>query len=817
MRWHSAKFATTVLIILTSLLSWQACAHLVKDLDNERWVEFNDNITIADSNNAIYFHQDPLSQLSLSYLKNNGILFEQYPKKVFNEGFTSSGYWLKMHLRSDTLEHNRWLMEIGYPLLDHLEVYIENEDGARLKQYLLGDLQSFTHRPIQHRNFVIPLDFSQHKIQTLYINVQTSSSMQLPVQFWQRDHFIEAHSTEQYGLGMYYGMMLVMFLYNLFLWLSFRDQSYLLYIAYIASFAALQLATSGIGYQFVWQDSTYFQQLAVPLTIALVGVFGTAFSRSFLHTQRYNRSADRALLSCLVLSAFTGVLAFVVDTSTVMAIAGPVVLAFLLVILYASTVTLLQGKREARFFLAAWVAFIIGGLVTISTIFGILPNNMLTIHASKIGSVFEIVLLSFALADRINLLQAEKKAAENQVKKELQRKTESLLESNRLKNDFLATISHEFRTPLNGILGSLELAKDGDKAELLSSIANARVSANEMLELVDNVLTYTELQAGSRIATPCNTELSSTLKNFADKIQPLCNAKGLGFELMISDDMPDNLLIDFKCLQHALKALIDNAIKFTNEGHIRLAVSWLNLHEESCIQFEIQDTGIGMSADEVQQVQGFMAQADSSHQRRYQGLGIGLSLVRAACLCLHGDIHISSEKDKGTNAQLRIPAKEPLDLNQSVHPLALHQDDSLSDQELRGHVLIVEDNTINQKVLRSMLGRMQLKVDIADNGEKALEKLQQTKDYHYDLIFMDCQMPVMDGFEATKRIRSSASVEATIPIIAVTANAMSGDEQQCLDAGMNDYLSKPINIEQVRHIVFKWLPAFNQAAASGQQ
>lgn len=807
MRWHRAACVTTLLIILTSMLSWESRAHLVKNLSDERWVVFNDNITIADNNGAIYYHRDPLSQFSLSYLKNHNILFDQYPKEAFNEGFTSSGYWLKMHLRSDTQENNNWLLEIGYPLLDHLEVYIEGEDGKPLQQYLLGDLQPFNNRPLQHRNFVIPLDFSQHKVQILYINVQTSSSMQLPIQFWQRDHFIEQHASEQYGLGVYYGMMLVMFLYNLFLWLSFRDRSYLLYIAYLAAFASLQLATSGIGYQFVWTDSTYFQQLAVPLTISLVGVFGTAFTRSFLYTRRYNRSADQALLFCMAISVLTGILTFMLDTSTIMAIASQVVVAFLLAILYASTMTLLQGKREARFFLAAWVAFIIGGLVTILTIFGVLPTNILTIHASKIGSAFEIVLLSFALADRINLLQAEKKAAENQVKKELERKTESLLESNRLKNDFLATISHEFRTPLNGILGSLELAKEGDKNELLSSIANARVSANEMLELVDNVLTYTELQAGNRIATPCNTELPVVLQNFADKIQPLCHAKELGFELVICDDMPANLLIDFKCLQHALKALIDNAIKFTNNGHICLTVSWLNLQEDSFVQFEIQDTGIGMSEDEVHQVQGFMAQADSSHQRRYQGLGIGLSLVRATCLCLHGDIYISSEKGQGTLAQLRIPASEPLDFNNSSGALDLNQEDSLSQQELRGHVLIVEDNTINQKVLRSMLSRLKLKVDIADNGEKALEKLQQDKPYHYDLIFMDCQMPVMDGFEATKRIRSSASIEATIPIIAVTANAMSNDEQQCLDAGMNDYLSKPINIEQMRHIVLKWLPA----------
>ena len=806
-----------LLFTLLGTLATQTQAHLVEG-NQENWLQLTDTTTKVTTADALYVLQDPLSQLSLSYIQNNDLLFSSYPKRVFNEGFTQSGYWLKFHVRNDAQHHHKWLMEIGYPLLDRLNIFVEDDQGNRLNLWQLGDLKPFTERPIEHRNFVVPLDFSEHPIQTVFINVQSSSSVQLPIHLWQSEYFIEQHSNEQYSLGIYYGMMAVMFLYNLFLWVSIRDKSYLLYIGYIASFAALQLATSGIGYQFIWGSSPTLAQLAVPLTIALVGVFGTAFTRSFLHTQTTSRNADRALVACMAMSGFTGLLAFFSTTATVMTLAAPVVLAFLLVILYASLSTLLRGHREARYFLAAWVAFIIGGLVTIVTIFGFLPNNVWTIHASKIGSVFEIVLLSFALADRINILQAEKKAAEQRIKVELEQKAESLMESNRLKNDFLATISHEFRTPLNGILGSLELAADENDGNAVSSLKDARTSANEMLELVDNVLTYTELQSGTRVVSPENVELIPALEYFANSVRPLCAAKNLKFELVLEANLPQRIYIDIKCVRHALKALIDNAIKFTESGHIRLTLSMSEMNRCDCLDIQIQDTGIGMTATELERVTGFMSQGDSSYQRRYQGLGIGLSLVRAVCHCLQGNIHISSHKGEGSTVRLRLPARAASP-QQRPKMIPLADSHSISGQSV-GRVLVVEDNTINQKVLKSMLSRLQLQADIADNGEKALEMLNQTRDYRYDLIFMDCQMPVMDGFEATQHIRDSQLPEADTPIVAVTANAMSGDEKLCLDAGMNDYLSKPINMDQVRVMVSKWLvkqsdetPTANQAKA----
>ena len=785
-------------------------------------VTLSDQITHNSSDGKLLYVEDPLGQWSLPYILSENIQFSPYPKSVFNEGFTSSSYWLKMEIDGSASGKHHWLMEINYPLLDVVNIFILSQDEELLASYELGDLKAFHERSFTHRNFVIPMDFDQQSKQLMYINVHTTSSMQVPLNFWEANHFIEQRSTEQYGLGLYYGMMLVMFLYNFFLWTSIRDNDYLHYIGYIAAFAGLQLATSGLGYQFIWAGSPWFEQIAVPLTIGLVGVFGTTFTRGFLQTRIHHRYADFSLKLCLVLSALICVSSVVFDIATVMSTGKFVVVIFLVTVFYASAAMLMKGQREARFFLAAWVALIVGGMITISMMLGHLPNNLWTTHASKIGSGIEIVLLSFALADRIKILQRAKLHAESLVKKELEERAERLAESNRLKNDFLATISHEFRTPLNGILGSLELAREERGNQLLSSLQDARSSASDMLELVDNVLTYTELQAGNRILSPETTELSPMIRTTVDFVRQRCDAKNLEFELKLLPGLPNHIRADIKCIRHAVKALLENAIKFTEHGKVSVSVGLNRLNERPCLEISITDTGIGMTATELERVQEYFGQADSSMQRQYQGLGIGLSLVRAVCHVMEGQITIDSTKHQGSTINLRLPV-QPLgnsevrlvrDRPETVHITPI--------EHIRGRALIVEDNTVNQRVLSSMLNKLQLQVDVADNGEKALEILNGPRQYHYDMIFMDCQMPVMDGFEATRRIRSASIAEKDCPVIAVTANAMSGDEQRCLDAGMNDYLSKPVAMEKIRTMVVKWMPEDKlrgqaPTGASGQQ
>jgi hypothetical protein len=335
----------------------------------------NDSSTQTTLGNHAYYLEDLTGEYSLFDIveldKSN---FELLTEDSLNKGFTHSTYWMKFSLLDRTIDKKTqsWKLETTYPLLDYLDIYIVDEQ-KNIEHIKLGDTYLYNQRPIDHRNFIIPIPLHDNERKDIYIRIATSSSMQVPIFIWHPDFFFEAHSTEQYGLGLYYGMMLVMFFYNFFLWFSIRDSNYLWYIGYIASFAILQATTSGLSYQYLWPNSPWLESIAPPVSIALVGFFGTAFTRRFLHTRQYHVVADNLLRSVLGLSAVVFVLSFIADTATVMALAKVVVLAFLLFILYASVAMLLRGHRQARFFLAAWVSLILGGLFTIGMMLGFFP------------------------------------------------------------------------------------------------------------------------------------------------------------------------------------------------------------------------------------------------------------------------------------------------------------------------------------------------------------------------------------------------------------------------------------------------------------
>ncbi len=729
--------------------------------------------------------------------------FELLTEESLNKGFTHSTYWLKFAIKDNTQDQKTqsWKLEATYPLLDYIDFYLIDQD-KNIEHLKLGDTYLYQQRPVDHRNFIIPISLHDNERKDIYIRVNTSSSMQIPIFIWHPDHFFEARSAEQYGLGLYYGMMLVMFFYNFFLWFSIRDANYLWYIGYLAAFSILQATTSGLGYQYLWPNSPWIEGIAPPISIALVGIFGIAFTRRFLHTRQYHVVADNLLKIVLGLSVIVLGLSFIADTATVMALAKIVVVLFLLFILYASVAMLLRGHRQARFFLAAWVSLILGGLFTIGMMLGIFPNTFLMTHASKIGSVIEIILLSFALADRIKVMEKEKKIIESRAQKELQRSNKKLQENNQLKDEFLATISHEFRTPLNGILGSLELAQQETDSP---NIKTAKGSADEMLNLVDQVLSYTELQSGNFTIKASGINLNELIEAIKLNIKPLCDDKGIEFSIENDPRNPKVIITDKKRLLQALNPILDNAIKFTDHGHINLSLNIKYSDNQYLLILTVEDSGIGIAEDKRDNILEAFTQGDGSFSRQFGGLGIGLSLVNALCNQLEGSIHISSEENYGTLVELTLPIEVP-------HQTLTNQLDEDSVKEPKrlkesARILIVEDNHINQVVLKTMLQKLNLETYTADHGAKALALLDQMHNdgNEIDLILMDCQMPIMDGFDATRHIRSSKQGYANVPIIAVTANALSSDKERCLQCGMNDYLSKPFQLEDIRGKLQDWL------------
>lgn len=788
----------TVLALLLGSVSFSYAESA--DSADSRWLAIPNLATELSDHGFLSYLEDPLNQLTLTYILDHELGFKPYPAESFNQGWTRSAYWLKLPIDASASTHKNWLLEVNYPLLDTLNFVVVDDNGNILNNAPMGDLKPFDDRDFSHRNFVLPLDFSQAAKQVVYIHVRTSSSLQVPIYLWEVNTFVEKRSAEQYGLGFYYGMMLVIFFYNLFLWVVIRDINYLTYIGYVAAFAFLQLATSGLGYQYLWTNSPWIQQVAVPLTIGLVGIFGASFAKGFLQTRVYHRPSDIVLRVCIFLSALVCFGALVLDIETIMTLGQFVVLIFLASIFYASITTLLKGQRQARFFLAAWLSLIVGGTITIGMMMGHFPNNFWTTHASKIGSSLEIILLSFALADRIKILERAKNEAESFAKRQLEDRAERLSESMRLKSDFLSAISHEFRTPMNGILGSLDLASNHTGEQQRAALSDARASANDMLDLVDTVITYTELQAGQRLVMSEIVNVQQLMRDLILHADQQTMNPDLNFKLNIDPDLPSAVRSDSKCLSYALKALLNNAARFTPRGEISLSISLGMLEQQTCLDIWVRDTGLGVPAAELANVQDFFNQLHRAFPAHHRGLGLGLSLIRSICHGMGGRIDFTSTVGKGTDVHLQLPVQlvSDIDTNNS-----LNTQTSLP-VNFRGRALIVEDNTINQRVLQSMLMNMNIQADLADNGEKALELLRTNKE-SYQIIFMDCQMPVMDGFETTRLIRASDSPSRHCPIIAVTAISMINNEALCKLAGMNDYINKPITREKVESMVRKWL------------
>ena len=794
------KFAFSWFILLASMSSMAQVPAISLDRNSKQ---------IALGDHAIYLEDVDNSYTLNDIIQLDASNFQVLTEESLNKGFTNSAYWLKFSVvdRTNDQQTQSWKLETTYPLLDYLDIYIIDSEH-KVEHLKLGDVYLYNQRPVDHRNFIAPISLQDNERKDIYIRVQTSSSMQIPVFIWHPDYFFEARSGEQYGLGLYYGMMFVMFFYNFFLWFSIRDSNYLWYIGYLGAFALLQASTSGLGYQYIWPNSPWIESIAPPVTIALVGIFGIAFTRRFLHTRQYHIVADNLLRLVLYLSIVVLGLSFIADTATVMGLAKIVVVTFLLFILYASVAMLLRGHRQARFFLAAWVSLILGGLFTIGMMLGLFPNTFLMTHASKIGSVFEIILLSFALADRIKVIEKEKKLIERRVQKELEKTNKKLEENNRLKDEFLATISHEFRTPLNGILGSLELTEQEPANSISQHINTAKGSANEMLSLVEQVLSYTELQSGNLIVNAKPINLPEVLSELTQTISQQCQNKGIDFSLDNNPRNPQTIIADKKRLQQALAPIFDNSIKFTHEGHISLGVKIKFVHDQYLLVLKVEDTGIGIAESKREDILEAFTQADGSFSRQFGGLGIGLSLVKALCTQLGGSIDISSEEHHGTAVEILLPIEIPHQAFSSGAEVDAEHKSNIPRIKNNARVLIVEDNHINQVVLKTMLQRLNIETEAADHGLKAITLLDQADENNQpiDLILMDCQMPVMDGFEATRSIRNSNKRYADIPIIAVTANALSSDRERCIRAGMSDYLSKPFQLDDIRSKLQTWLP-----------
>jgi PAS domain S-box-containing protein len=433
-------------------------------------------------------------------------------------------------------------------------------------------------------------------------------------------------------------------------------------------------------------------------------------------------------------------------------------------------------------------------------------------HVYKDGSIHDVEVTStdVTLDGRpCRVASVQDVTERNLAAAELATARDAAVEASNVKSAFLATISHEIRTPMNGVLGMTELLLDtpldDDQRALAAQVAE---SGELMLELINDILDIAKIEAGQLEMDVADFALRETIEQACAVAALQADAKGLAFELRIADDVPEEARGDGRRLRQILLNLISNAVKFTTEGRVTVSVERL---ANASLRIEVLDTGIGISPEILDKMFEPFTQADVSTTRNFGGTGLGLAIARELAQLMGGTIGARSHAGTGSTFWIEIPLSPEVEADDPVSGPALTHDTTFSPWQAAPLILVAEDSPVNQIVAARTLERCGCRADVAGDGLEAIEMLAQRP---YDAVLMDCQMPGMDGYEATRAIRASEPAGQRIPVIAMTAHAMAGDRERCLAAGMDDYITKPMHREQLIEALRRWIPDAPQESAA---
>lgn len=425
-----------------------------------------------------------------------------------------------------------------------------------------------------------------------------------------------------------------------------------------------------------------------------------------------------------------------------------------------------------------------------------------------IGEVLQVIFYEIALLNVCTALALLLIFINVQSSQELRiEKTEAMA---RAKTEFIANVSHEIRTPINAILGMNEIIlRESNEENIIEYSENIRSASKKLLGIINDILDFSKIESQKMEIIPMPYHLSSLVNDLHNLIAERAERKGLRLNFFVSPEMPENLFGDEMRINQIALNLLTNAVKYTQNGFVECSIGYLEKGEDILMRVEVKDSGMGIQKDDMERLFDSFQRVDEKRNRSIEGTGLGLSIVKQLVDLMGGELSVYSTYGVGSSFVVQIPqkvlAKEPVgDYRKRIRKQESEQvvsEGILIAPEAR--VLAVDDNEMNLKVLQGLIKRTRIQMDLAESGQEAINKVQQTD---YDLVLLDHRMPHMDGVE-TLKIMKERNLLGTVPVIALTANAVSGAREMYIQNGFQDYLSKPISGDRLEELLKKWLPA----------
>lgn len=927
-----------VLVVVPPAFAGEDCSDQVLLLQSSR--------DSYDLGKCVWYLEDPGKQLTLRHIRDQDAHpFTLHQNGILNFGYTKSAYWIRYKLRtSQSSPIQDWILELALPLVDDVTMYVVR-NGLVVSERHGGYDVHWSERDLAVPNPTFRLSLPRGSETEIYLRITTENTLRLPITLWHPGRYIEKVSIDEVFRGVVLGSILGILAYNLFVAVSVREASNIYYVLYLVTAVCFILTEQVHGIQLFGERPWFLDKQYLHIQVALTFLFGLLMARSLLETKKRSPDLDQVIRVSLYAVVATLVLALFLPYQVGMEWSVLLTIMLSVVMIVVSYLSWRHYNPAAKAYFYAWTFALTGFAIYAITVVGMLPLNILTSHSSQIGLAGQIILFSFALADRIKLVQGEAlgwseralanlrqyrslfdnavegvfqmslerrfitanpamaelmgynssqemirrnpdvlalcfgddrirrwvvrqlqekgaikgveasyvdrrgqerwatislhtvydregyplhlegtciDATERQQRQQIEKEREQerldkelARNSAAAKSQFLANMSHEIRTPLAAIIGYGEtlLDPDLDEAEKRSSAETVVRSGRHLLDLVNDILDHSKIDANKLDVDIVTVNLPEMLDELRAFFEPRAREKGLEFSIACEFPLPETIHTDPTRFRQIIINLCGNALKFTQHGTITMTVRCDR--EAHRLITRVVDTGIGMKEEQIKRLFDPFAQGSSAIARQYGGTGLGLSISKRLAELLGGSIVVNSTYGEGSDFEVSIATgslggvhflRDASEFTQRRRQLPM-----VLAPRLQGRILCAEDNEVNRKLVSLLVGRTGAELVHVPNGAEALDMATHEK---FDLILMDIQMPVMNGRDAAVALREAG---VNVPIIALTANVMAEDIEDYRAAGFSEHLAKPIDKLRFYEVLARYLRSASEESTYGNR